>query len=666
MRERYELKRPFVMYTGGIEYRKNIEGLIRAFGRLPQNIRQQQQLAIICSVRKEDRQYLTGIAEQNGLQKHDLIITGFVPDEDLVDLYNICTVFTFPSWHEGFGLPVLEAMSCGAPVIGANTSSLPEVIGREDALFDPYDDESIAAKLSEVLTNEAFRRALAQHGLERAKCFSWSVTAKRALSALEQCCRRSERRIRVGGLRPKLAYVSPLPPERSGISEYSAELLPALSRYYEIDVVVAQQEISDPYIKAAFPIRTIEWFRNNARKYDRVLYHFGNSSFHAHMPQLLAEISGVVVLHDFFLSDLFEYEYMDAQGFAANAGTSELYKSHGYEAVRQRFHTNNSAEIRFRYPENLSVLQRAQGIIVHSAASVRLAKQWYNGDFSDWSLIPHLRDIRLSTDRDAVRSALGLRSSDFLVCSFGFLGPTKLNLRLLQAWLNSDLVQDENCKLIFVGENHDGEYGEEILGTIRSYHAEQRVRITGWVDMAVFREYLAAADIAVQLRTHSRGEASGTILDCMNYGLATIVNAHGSMVDLDGDAVWKLPDEFTNAQLTEALESLWQSGELRKTFGARARELIVERHTPSKCAAQYHEAIEQFSVSAVRGTRALASAIAGSGCALADGEPTGDPRTVDCRKYATARQGVRQSAGRHFEAWENGVETPMISTCGVP
>jgi glycosyltransferase involved in cell wall biosynthesis len=104
----------------------------------------------------------------------------------MVQLYNLCELFVFPSWHEGFGLPALEAMSCGVPVIGANTTSLPEVIGREDALFDPFDEKAISQKIVEVLTNEYLRNDLARHSLEQAKKFSWDDSAKRAISAFER------------------------------------------------------------------------------------------------------------------------------------------------------------------------------------------------------------------------------------------------------------------------------------------------------------------------------------------------------------------------------------------------------------------------------------------------------------------------------------------------
>jgi hypothetical protein len=99
--------------------------------------------------------------------------------------------------------------------------------------------------------------------------------------------------------RPKLAYVSPLPPVKSGIADYSAELLPELAKYYEIDLVVDQERVADPRV-AGFPQRSPDWLRANAHAFDRVLYHVGNSHAHQHMFELVRDVPGIVVLHDFF------------------------------------------------------------------------------------------------------------------------------------------------------------------------------------------------------------------------------------------------------------------------------------------------------------------------------------------------------------------------------
>ncbi|MCX7714940.1 MAG: glycosyltransferase family 4 protein, partial [Clostridia bacterium] len=158
LRQKYGLTKPYVMYTGGIDHRKNIEGLIRGYAKLPLAIRCMHQLAIVCSVQPDERQKLEQLTTHVGLTNGEVVLTGFVHEKDLIALYNLCKLFVFPSWHEGFGLPALEAMRCGAPVIGANTSSLPEVIGWDEALFDPHSDEAISTAIMRALINEDYRQ----------------------------------------------------------------------------------------------------------------------------------------------------------------------------------------------------------------------------------------------------------------------------------------------------------------------------------------------------------------------------------------------------------------------------------------------------------------------------------------------------------------------------
>ncbi len=180
------ITRPFVMYTGGADERKNLHRLIHAYAVLPKSIRESYQLVLIGKMPEGSINNLMLTAMENGLAHDEVIIPGYVEDSDLVKLYNSCSLFVFPSLHEGFGIPPLEAMLCGAPVIAANVSSLPEVIGWEDALFDPCDVKAISKKITDALIDDSFRTDLIRHGAEQHKKFSWDESARRAIVAFEK------------------------------------------------------------------------------------------------------------------------------------------------------------------------------------------------------------------------------------------------------------------------------------------------------------------------------------------------------------------------------------------------------------------------------------------------------------------------------------------------
>lgn len=394
------------------------------------------------------------------------------------------------------------------------------------------------------------------------------------------------------GGRPRLAYVSPMPPDRTGIADYSAELLPALARYYDIDVIVDDNSAAREQ-EGRFPLREAAWLRQHAAQYNVVLYHFGNSPWHCYMVELLEDVPGIIVLHDFYLSGLIWS--MDSRPGFGGLKMRELYYNHGYSALIEA--QENERQVALRYPFNRSILEKAQGVIVHSAVSLRLAEQWYGPQAAvDWVQIPLLRELaNLSDDaRRSAREALGVAEDAFLVCSFGMLGETKLNDRLISAWLASDLANDVRCHLVFVGELGGDEYCERLRKQLADLGEGSRITVTGWADGSTFKHYLLAADLAVQLRSLSRGETSAAVLDCMNHRVATIVNANGSMADLPEQGVHRLPDQFDIEQLSEALQYLRHDEAARTALGRRARGFIEQQHTPEHCATLYHTAIEQY------------------------------------------------------------------------
>jgi glycosyltransferase involved in cell wall biosynthesis len=396
--------------------------------------------------------------------------------------------------------------------------------------------------------------------------------------------------------RLRLAYVSPLPPQRSGIADYSAELLPELAKHYDIELIVDTRRLTQPALSTPLPVRDPDHLIAHASDYDRVLYHFGNSEFHEYMFELLETVPGTVVLHDFFLGDAqWHLEYFCGR---RNGLARALYASHGYQAMADRIRLGDLSTVIARYPCSFEVIRRAQGVIFHSHYSAALMQHWYaKSSHVHTTLIPLLRrpaETNAPASRIEDRRALGLSDDDFLVCAFGLLGPTKLNDRLLRVWKKSALGTNPQCRLVFVGENPHDAYG----AAIKAEHDQlpvPNVEITGWADEAMFRRYLRAADIAVQLRGRSRGETSAAVLDTMNHGVPTIANAHGAMAWLPKDCVWMLEDDFTDAQLDDALSHLWRDAQMRAVMGSNARRHIAEHHSPERCGQQYVEAIERFS-----------------------------------------------------------------------
>lgn len=645
MYARFGLRGDFIMYTGGIDYRKNIEGLIEAYALLPGELRARYQLAVVCSIQDHDRVRLQKVVAKFGLSKDDVVFTGYVSDQDLVALYNSTGLFVFPSLQEGFGLPALEAMSCGAPTIGSHNSSIPEVIGRADALFDPTSVRAIAGKMEQVLTDSGFAESLSAHGLVQAKQFSWDACAQRAIAAFEETHARNRPRIVVPvdapsnrpDRRPRLAYVSPLPPERSGIADYSAELVPELARYYDIEVIVAQEHTSDAWVTSNFPQRSVAWFEQHAHEFDRVMYHFGNSSFHQHMFDLLERHPGIVVLHDFFLSGI--VNYAEPASRYPNNYCRALYQSHGYRALLDERDGGREGSL-YQYPCNKAVLDQAAGVIVHSHFSAQLADQWYGvGTARDWATIPLLRVLPGALDKAAARRALGIADGDFLVCSFGLLGVTKCNERIVEAWLASELAADQSCHLVFVGENNALQWGRDLAARI---DGKARIKITGFASQDMYRHYLAAADAAVQLRSRSRGETSAAVLDCLAHRLPTIINAHGSAAEVPADVTIKLPDLFTDAELAGAMLRLREDRALAQELSRKAAHYMDKVHHPAIVGAVYHEIIEQFQHSSarLRYQRLLASLAA----IQVPVEPAGHdlPATAACIAANSARSGRRQ------------------------
>jgi glycosyltransferase involved in cell wall biosynthesis len=184
LREKFGIDKKFLFYTGGTDWRKNTEGLIEAFARLPPMVRSEYLLVITCSLSDRELRRYQEVAAKSRVEKA-VILTNFVLKEELAALYTLCTVFVFPSLYEGFGLPIAEAMCCGAPVIAGNSSSLPEVVGESGVLVDAASAEELSGAMLKLLTDEKLRLEMSERSQKRALHFSWENVARKIIFAYE-------------------------------------------------------------------------------------------------------------------------------------------------------------------------------------------------------------------------------------------------------------------------------------------------------------------------------------------------------------------------------------------------------------------------------------------------------------------------------------------------
>jgi len=600
---RHGISKRFVLYTGGDDPRKNLEGAIAGFAALPGAVREHLQFVIVCSMSEQTRVRLVETARRLGVGDA-VVLAGFVDEHDLVALYNHCATFVFPSLYEGFGLPVVEAMACGAPVIGADNSGIGEIIARRDAVFDAANPAALAQRLHAVLGDADFREDLRDYGLRRAREFTWERSADLALDAMRDArsrgIARAGSRTVVAVAKPRIALFTPLPPCKSGIADYNAAFMPHLARHFDIDVYVDDYEVSDPALSERFAVLPHTRFGEQRGRYDAIVYEMGNSEFHAYMLDYLARYPGVVVLHDAFLSGL--YGYVDFNLGRAGSYQRALLGSHGPRGRRYlapvQGHPDPIGASMVNLPVSKMVIDAAIGVISHTPFNLDVATSNYpEGWAAPYRIIKQMvRLPPLISDamRVALRGELGFGTDDFLVCTFGHVTWTKSGDVLLDAFTRSALETASAAKLVFVGEMARDAFGHRLTRAIEASEFASRVRVTGYIDESTYAKYLAVADLSVQLRTHTRGGTSKAILDCLAHGVALIANEAGSFADYPEGVIRKIGTVPDAAELADALTHLRQDSDGRAALRAAGRNYVIREHDAERIAAQYAEAIPEM------------------------------------------------------------------------
>lgn len=539
---------PYILYTGGIDFRKNMEGAIAAYGHLPQRLRNTYQMVLVAHMLEPEKEALAQYARARGIDSR-LILPGFAPDDLLRELYQACDLFVFPSLYEGLGLPILEAMRCGAPVIASDRSSTKELVEIDHARFNPEDSADVARVMASVLTNEDLRQELIDYGLRRSRQFTWDRVAQ----ATAECYRavaspEAERRSSTLARRRLVAFCTPFPPERSGVADYSRYVLETLCARHPLKVDVVVKGDLGSYVSPdhrAMSLVSPSQFRWLADRghYDSIIYCMGNSPFHDYVYELLKEHRGIVWLHDVRLTDFYHWYYRQL-GRDLTALPEELlpwarrYPDHENSLILRDILTQDEQGI-YLVGE---VASYAQKIVVNSRFSKELVELESAGRVPVAAIPLAAPPIGEESPREswpplAAKYRLD-RSATVLVC-IGIMGPTKCPEATIDGFAMT-AAEAGNTVLAFIGP-FDPAYRQELEHRISQYGIEDRVRFTGYVDDTELDSWLAKARCAMQLRFPSNGESSAAVMRCLAAGVPTIVTDHGPLQELPDDAVVKVP-----------------------------------------------------------------------------------------------------------------------------
>ena len=543
-------------------------------------MRAEAQLAIVSGLHDPERQALAQRAAGLGIE-NDVALIGYIPDDDLNLLYNTCDLFVLPSLYEGFGLPLLEAMTCGACVIASNTSSMPEIVGRADVLFDPTEHADLTRMLRDLLGAPERRRELAAANLVRSRRFSWDNVGRAALEAMDEASRRraaatsfAAPRLGTPPSRPRIALFAPLPPQRNVAADYAASMLPLLARHFDVELVVPEYTPALDEVAGRFAVLDIPELRCRAGEFDAFVHQLAGTEPGADAQAFVAEFPGIVVM----------------------------------------------ADVRSCLPELREAVAHAHGIIVHSRAGQELlASEPATIADIPVQVVPRAAFVRAeAADRRRSRAALRVGDDELLIAMFDEMSDATQFQRLLDALAGGPPAKDaRRLHVAYAGDLLRGPYHDSISAAIARHPMRDRIRVTGPLDLRARADFVAATDIAVALAPPVGSDASAALQRLLAAGCPTIVADAPGSLDMPGDVAFRVDASDADA-LGRALTLLVGDAALRSLLGAAAARWVREELHPARVAQQFADAIAALAAldrarCAAGLTRRVGELVAGSG-----------------------------------------------------
>jgi glycosyltransferase involved in cell wall biosynthesis len=562
------LRGGFLLYVGGDDPRKNLDGALRGYSLLPGEVRHAHQLVIVCKMQQHRVEEFSQRAQELGIDRDDLLFTGFVTDSQLAALYRSCELFVFPSLYEGAGLPILEAMSCGAPVIGSGVSSIPEILGDRRGTFDPANPADIARCIVDVVDDAAELDALRERSRDRVAIYTWERVADKTLAGYERALDIPRPRPR-SRRRKRVAMVTPWPPQWTGVARHSRRVVEHLRSHADVDVIVNGNGDRDAYDRSLEPegvglfmATDFDWLRSLCA-YDGLLYVLGGSPFHVDAFEALMRTPGAVVVHDVRLLHLYAAVQDERRPLHPGWMLDKLRQMYGHRVSMWDLRHVGSPDVYVKQDVFMTreIQERAEKIIVHSHYQEDILRLECPSAAARTYVSP------LGVPEAPLRTQRVERSDPPVIVTLGLVSASAKRMPLLLAGFAGLRTVLPAARLQVVGELPDRE--RETLGElIGELELGGSVELLGRVERERYWEILGSADLAVQLRASLNAGPSAAVLDCVAARVPVIATNIGSLRELPEKVIVPVPDECSAEKLAARMELALEDRDLR----ARLRE----------------------------------------------------------------------------------------------
>ncbi len=593
----------YIFTVGGFNVRKNMEAHFKTFRSLIERPPSHNlKLVVTCRLSPEELSTWQSMLQQMGIHKN-VILTNEVSDIELKSLYHGAAAFLFLSMFEGFGLPVAEACVCSTPVVASDIPTNREILGDTfPFLVKPDDVELAASFLRDILTTPLPPEIEDVYKKVRDRC-KWSNVAQRCLQEYRNVSKgtipESIAAKAASTKKPRVGIVAPLFSSVSGIADYINELVPYLAEEMEIvlfsdepfpasSLIMEKEGERKPL--PSFPARYIHHFIKSG-DLDILNYHLGNNITHAYGYFNLRFFKGIVTLHDLLISPfIFEMSRdispmiikWELEGLTNNKFSDDLFSE-----FLSRWHLDSSLPLLRNIKEN------AYAIIVHNQWMKQQLEKLLGNSRPDIHVIP--MGINIPGDispeaKDNIRKQMHLNKETFVVISFGNITPNKRLNKAIEAFAWFHKIYRDSV-FIVVGKFIEEDHRKYIQNICAFYNVDDAVRFAGYITSAKLIEYLAIADLGINLRYPSFGETSASLLRALAMGIPCLISDTNQYREFPDTCTFKIPPDQSNEAdlIINYLLYFAADREVLSHVSIAARKYVCENHTLSSAAQKYAE-----------------------------------------------------------------------------